>query len=986
MSSLLSGLAAPLLALAELASLAVEVQPGLLRRLRRAFLPHSSPLLEAELWSSPLVSFRSASSLVLLPQVLLELRPRLARDQGRLDAVRAIVAKEHEAISPVLCCEEDLIYWGLVDLQQQPRSNLDENRQHREIQQALDNAVRSIIDGPDRDSLLAWSERALRTLPARVVAHRRARELALLGHRGDRLDGAAASVVVTLPAADRTVFLDWQRDALHLSLNPQAQGHCLAIPAIEPYLVNVVALDSDGASQTFGLLLPSHAEVVLPLPRNTRRLHLESLRRNALELRRDYASTPRQSFDGSWILVTGSVAKRRAALERAAAEQTGRSLARLGCGLITCGYNGVDLAATQAFADELRRLGLDTQAIDERLLRVVHASRRGAFEQGRLHPVSSPEDEYRWPVLKAAAVIVIGWGKGIAYVVDHAWLAGLPTFAFPRSAAQGRDGTIDIQIPIDASTEQAAVALLNESLHLIHAQMSVWPGQSLKKLAQLALVYGSAGWYFRIKDLVEALQREEPIAHGNTAAALTSPCMPERLIGLLAARSADIPSAEIVDALLKELDYARLWREPRLLQEGLLTLQAHLRDGTTAADARLHTLLRDLNVFFESNPHFDASGYFREIGANLRRKAQASADGLDVFALRYESLRNLHADSASPPLPMDALLAEIAEHAGRTALSDQRIGEYFGAETEAKRLVALGLCAGRPEMAPVDIVVRAIAQPMTPFEQCSALLAAQKIGELGHWHRLDALIAGTGAALGDAQNIINNPSDKSRRQIAVALVARAATNLGVQPDALAQKPQLLDLALLGGQRWSGAAAPCVAVIGSASSGALETLSCALGTSLAEYGWRIQTGYGAHIGRPLLQGFKRAGGTAITVVDTGGSDDRKNRRQIDRRFDTLADFRQTLIGKADCVLAIGGKAGALAEAEYALKRKKPVLSLYRTGGSARTIHVQAMQDLLERGMPQQLLAVLDEFLPEDTIAERVVRILNIVYRLTPEQSS
>ena len=986
MRSLLHELNPPLLALAELASLAVEVQPGLLRRLRRAFLPKSSPLLEAELWNSPLVSFCSASSLVLLPAALVELRPRLARDQERLDAARGIVLKDHAAISEVLRCEEDLIYWGLVDLQKRPRRGVDETTQQREIRQALDNAVRSILDGPHRENLLAWSTRALRSLPARVVAHHRAQELSLLGlgQPANRSDPAAASIVVTLPAADRTVRLHWQRDALHLSLDPQAEGHRLAIPAIEPSLVNVDALDRGGISQTFGLLLPSHGEAVLPLSRLTLRLRIASLRGNVLELRRDHSTVPRQTFDGSWILVAGSVSKRRSAQERAAAEQTGRSLARLGCGLITCGYNGADLVASQAFVDEMQQRGLDAQAIDERLLRVVQTGRRSAFELGRLHSVSGRDDEFRWPVLKAAAVIVIGWGKGISSVVDHAWLAGLPTFAFPGTAAHDHEGTISLSMDNDASPAQAAAALVHESLRLIRDQASVWPSQALKQLAQLALVQGIGGWNSRIKTLAEALEREEPIAHGNTAAALASSSTPERLIGLLAARDADIPSDEIVDALLKELDYARTWREPRLLQEGLLTLQAHLRDRTETADAKLHTLLRRLNVFFESNPHFDTSGHFREIGAKLRWIATGNADSLDVFALRYDAICRQYPDSTSRTRPMNELLAEICAHAGRIALSDQRIAECFDAETEAKRLVALGLCAGRPDVAPIDIVIRAIAQPRTPLEQQSALLAAQKIGELGQWHRLDALNAGICAALGDAQNIINNPSGKSRRTIAIALVASAATNLGVEPDAFAQMPQLLDLALLGGQRWSGVDAPCVAVIGSASNGALETLSCALGTWLAEYGWRIQTGYGAHIGRALLQGFKRAGGTAITVVDTVDTGDRRNSKPVDRRFEALADFRQTLIGNADCVLAIGGKAGALAEAQYALERKKPVLSLYRSGGSARTIHARAMQDLIERGVPQQLLAVLQESVPEDITAERAVRILNIAYQLGPQK--
>ena len=76
------------LRLAVLSAFAVRLEPHLLRALRRAFVPHSDPSAELDLWHSNLVASRGASAALLELGALARLRAALFRDPQRDAAYR----------------------------------------------------------------------------------------------------------------------------------------------------------------------------------------------------------------------------------------------------------------------------------------------------------------------------------------------------------------------------------------------------------------------------------------------------------------------------------------------------------------------------------------------------------------------------------------------------------------------------------------------------------------------------------------------------------------------------------------------------------------------------------------------------------------------------------------------------------------------------------------------------------------------------------
>ncbi|MEJ2886062.1 glycogen debranching protein GlgX [Actinomycetospora aeridis] len=101
--------------LAELASLAVRVQPELLRALRLALAPRLTVGDEADLWWSSLVASRDVEAIVLRTDLLPSLRAGLsARRPGRLAEVRRIVEELHREEPPTFQLEERVAWAALV--------------------------------------------------------------------------------------------------------------------------------------------------------------------------------------------------------------------------------------------------------------------------------------------------------------------------------------------------------------------------------------------------------------------------------------------------------------------------------------------------------------------------------------------------------------------------------------------------------------------------------------------------------------------------------------------------------------------------------------------------------------------------------------------------------------------------------------------------------------------------------------------------------
>ena len=96
--------------LAELASLAVRIDAGLLRRLRQVLLPDADVGVESDLWFSAIVESRSETGFQIAPEIAAQLRDRLVAlpDRPAVGAVRAILAQAHAAVSPAIRLEEEV--------------------------------------------------------------------------------------------------------------------------------------------------------------------------------------------------------------------------------------------------------------------------------------------------------------------------------------------------------------------------------------------------------------------------------------------------------------------------------------------------------------------------------------------------------------------------------------------------------------------------------------------------------------------------------------------------------------------------------------------------------------------------------------------------------------------------------------------------------------------------------------------------------------
>ena len=144
----------------------------------------------------------------------------------------------------------------------------------------------------------------------------------------------------------------------------------------------------------------------------------------------------KQPFEGerAWVLVAGT-GSRLAPLPRPqalAAKAVGRALGRRGFGLVTCGWKGVDKAATQAFAAELQALGAP---LSSRLKQIVPRPDEPAFFGGEVIYVEKGVPEWVESVRRAKAVVLIGGVKGTYKTYLTAQKRARPRFP---AAADGR--------------------------------------------------------------------------------------------------------------------------------------------------------------------------------------------------------------------------------------------------------------------------------------------------------------------------------------------------------------------------------------------------------------------------------------------------------------------------------------------------------------------------------------------------------------------
>ena len=143
--------------LATIISLAVRVEPELLRTARLRLLPEVDAGTEADLWFSPLVQSKNPLAFVLFPEVEAMLRQELAQDQTLLRQTWDVLKEVHQELPPTIRLEEEITWLALSN-----KANA-----HSEIEKLFKQVITAMVD-EKRRGLAHWAVRALPRLP--VVA------------------------------------------------------------------------------------------------------------------------------------------------------------------------------------------------------------------------------------------------------------------------------------------------------------------------------------------------------------------------------------------------------------------------------------------------------------------------------------------------------------------------------------------------------------------------------------------------------------------------------------------------------------------------------------------------------------------------------------------------------------------------------------------------------------------------------------------------
>lgn len=231
------------LALAETLSLAVRIEPALLREARLTLHPDVSAGAEADLWFSPLVESSSARGFVLAPEVQRELRERLKRQPDRLRKAWELLERFHAFTPTVVALEEQVTWLALSD----------GDAAGPWIDLLLGQAVQAMRSSPERALGIArWAMGAMQRLPveARETEAATALNVGTLFYLGRAAEENVDLLPQKLPPSagsglpsemDRvTVHLRWDAGALCFVGPDEAEGaHALQVPATTPALLSL---------------------------------------------------------------------------------------------------------------------------------------------------------------------------------------------------------------------------------------------------------------------------------------------------------------------------------------------------------------------------------------------------------------------------------------------------------------------------------------------------------------------------------------------------------------------------------------------------------------------------------------------------------------------------------------------------------------------------------------------------------------------------
>jgi hypothetical protein len=162
-------------------SIAVRVEPELLRRVRLRLLPEIDAGAEADLWFSALVQSQTSMAMTLLPEVIDVLRDDLALNQKLLKAAASVIAEFHSTAPLALLLEEEVTWLALTILDNSDR-----------IRKRLESVAVAIVEN-GRPGLVRWANRALTTLPVKARNSDAAHVLSLVAKVPDTVTLAASS-------------------------------------------------------------------------------------------------------------------------------------------------------------------------------------------------------------------------------------------------------------------------------------------------------------------------------------------------------------------------------------------------------------------------------------------------------------------------------------------------------------------------------------------------------------------------------------------------------------------------------------------------------------------------------------------------------------------------------------------------------------------------------------------------------------------------
>lgn len=495
------------------------------------------------------------------------------------------------------------------------------------------------------------------------------------------------------------------------------------------------------------------------------------------------------------------------------------------------------------------------------------------------------------------------------------------------------------------------------------------------------------------QQLRASISKAEGVDEKTFAALMTSDRPATRVVGYLGAQ--ERPSRAFNEALCEALALERAFfpasGETRPLWQALCAIRRSLERGAYSAypehRVRLGLAIQAVVRSLADSSNADAGGECKWLARDILGKPlRGTMERFEFLAERrareYDSLRKGLSAGAERTRLMNELFSAAGAAVEELPVTDPKlVTDMFDDGRQGNRIVALAWCWAAPMIAPSDVVARAIAGPLTFFEQWAALLAALAMSEQRDPEDNIEWVHAVGIQLRQRRSMLNSPSDESRRSLARQACQFVAGRLQLGSGSAGTEALLAWVSATPGRQLGSGR--CVAIFGSSKTQSFNSLCLAVGSALALHGWSVVAVDGAHVaGTIVAEGFlttiRSGSGEAgrLTLYSLQDSQPVESHR---RAVSRIVDARQMMMASADCALVIGGAGGTRREAELAMAKGIPVLPIAVTGGTAKTL-AHLSTELTNRGVPAAILRRLAaDSLSETDRAETAVRALGLLDR-------